>query len=471
MTANGVASARELVVLRLEDGDGTVGWGEAAPFEPYDGVPLDARRSPCSSGARAGAARPRRARPRRSRALDLEARQRGPAARRAGQRRAAREHDAARRARPRRSPHGHARASARATRASRSRSACPTTSSAWPQCARRSVRGRPCVWMPTAHGRWTRPCRASRNSRPTTSSSSSSPAARPRSWPGARARVDSDRGRRVDAGSLRRSAGCRARGVRRGQHQAGGRGGFEPAREAIRASPLARRSAPSCRARSTVRGASRPRCSSRPPRTSSSHAGWRRSSSSTGRWRACSAAPRAGQLRGPRRSGLGSSSADGVTCRHRWSTKSVSSFATASGAVAAAARGRRLDDRRAAALGGRGDPLGRGRIGLVAGPGDRQHRQVELSSSLPDRLSTPWPAVRSSSARSRGLVARRRGAAPRPAAADWSANSGCRSQSPTISSMPAASIQAASSLVGLARAARRRRRRCPAVAPTVTRPR
>ena len=40
VTAGGVVSARELVVLRLEGSDGTVGWGEAAPFEPYDGVPL-----------------------------------------------------------------------------------------------------------------------------------------------------------------------------------------------------------------------------------------------------------------------------------------------------------------------------------------------------------------------------------------------------------------------------------------------
>ena len=33
---------RELVLVRLEDDDGVVGHGEAAPFEPYDGVSLDA---------------------------------------------------------------------------------------------------------------------------------------------------------------------------------------------------------------------------------------------------------------------------------------------------------------------------------------------------------------------------------------------------------------------------------------------
>ena len=40
VTSSGVVAARELAVLRLEDDDGVVGWGEAAPFEPYDGVAL-----------------------------------------------------------------------------------------------------------------------------------------------------------------------------------------------------------------------------------------------------------------------------------------------------------------------------------------------------------------------------------------------------------------------------------------------
>lgn len=37
-TAAGVVKARDLIVLRVEAEDGTVGFGEAAPFEPYDGV-------------------------------------------------------------------------------------------------------------------------------------------------------------------------------------------------------------------------------------------------------------------------------------------------------------------------------------------------------------------------------------------------------------------------------------------------
>jgi len=41
VTANGVLAERELVVIRLEDDEGTPGWGEAAPLEFYDGVTVD----------------------------------------------------------------------------------------------------------------------------------------------------------------------------------------------------------------------------------------------------------------------------------------------------------------------------------------------------------------------------------------------------------------------------------------------
>ena len=41
VTAGGVVAARELAVIRLEDDEGRVGWGEAAPLEPYDGVSLE----------------------------------------------------------------------------------------------------------------------------------------------------------------------------------------------------------------------------------------------------------------------------------------------------------------------------------------------------------------------------------------------------------------------------------------------
>ena len=75
VSAEAVVSARELVVLRLEAGDGTVGWGEAAPFEPYDGIPLERAIAALSGG---GGRRPPQARAAEEIArLDLEARQEG----------------------------------------------------------------------------------------------------------------------------------------------------------------------------------------------------------------------------------------------------------------------------------------------------------------------------------------------------------------------------------------------------------
>jgi L-Ala-D/L-Glu epimerase len=41
VTSSGVVTARELLLLRIEASDGAVGHGEAAPFEPYDGGPLE----------------------------------------------------------------------------------------------------------------------------------------------------------------------------------------------------------------------------------------------------------------------------------------------------------------------------------------------------------------------------------------------------------------------------------------------
>ena len=40
VTAYGEVDERTLLVLRVEDREGRVGWGEAAPLEPYDGVSL-----------------------------------------------------------------------------------------------------------------------------------------------------------------------------------------------------------------------------------------------------------------------------------------------------------------------------------------------------------------------------------------------------------------------------------------------
>jgi len=41
VTATGVINERWIILLRLEDEDGAVGYGEAAPFEPYDGVSVE----------------------------------------------------------------------------------------------------------------------------------------------------------------------------------------------------------------------------------------------------------------------------------------------------------------------------------------------------------------------------------------------------------------------------------------------
>ena len=75
VTANGVVTARELLLLRLEAADGAVGFGEAAPFEPYDGVPLERAVAALTGG---GGRRPPQARAAEEIArLDLQARQEG----------------------------------------------------------------------------------------------------------------------------------------------------------------------------------------------------------------------------------------------------------------------------------------------------------------------------------------------------------------------------------------------------------
>jgi o-succinylbenzoate synthase len=73
VTSTGVVSARELLLLRLEARDGTVGCGEAAPLEPYDGVPLEQAAAALTGG---GGRRPPQARAAEEIArLDLHARQ------------------------------------------------------------------------------------------------------------------------------------------------------------------------------------------------------------------------------------------------------------------------------------------------------------------------------------------------------------------------------------------------------------
>ena len=79
VTSVGVVPARELALLRLEDDDGAVGYGEAAPFEPYDGVALDDVVGALSDG-RPGDDAPAQARAAWELALlDMEARRSGRA--------------------------------------------------------------------------------------------------------------------------------------------------------------------------------------------------------------------------------------------------------------------------------------------------------------------------------------------------------------------------------------------------------
>ncbi len=73
-TANGLITARELVLLRLEDDDGAVGFGEAAPLPSYDGVSID----DVAAALLGGSAGPPQARTAEEMALlDLEARREG----------------------------------------------------------------------------------------------------------------------------------------------------------------------------------------------------------------------------------------------------------------------------------------------------------------------------------------------------------------------------------------------------------
>jgi o-succinylbenzoate synthase len=76
VTSGGVATERELALLRIEDNDGAIGYGEAAPFEPYDGVSID--RVVATLTRRAKGRRPPQARAAEELArLDLEARREG----------------------------------------------------------------------------------------------------------------------------------------------------------------------------------------------------------------------------------------------------------------------------------------------------------------------------------------------------------------------------------------------------------
>jgi o-succinylbenzoate synthase len=75
-TSTGVVAEREIVLLRIEDDDGAVGYGEAAPFTPYDGVSVDDVVAALRAGVTNGAPPQVRTAEEMAR-LDLEARREG----------------------------------------------------------------------------------------------------------------------------------------------------------------------------------------------------------------------------------------------------------------------------------------------------------------------------------------------------------------------------------------------------------
>ena len=75
VTSQGVIAARELLLLRIEE-DGFVGYGEAAPFEPYDGISLE-RVAAALAGEGDGNAPPQARAAEEMAALDLAARRAG----------------------------------------------------------------------------------------------------------------------------------------------------------------------------------------------------------------------------------------------------------------------------------------------------------------------------------------------------------------------------------------------------------
>jgi len=78
VTSSGVVLSRDLLVLRVEDGDGFVGFGEAAPFEPYDGVSIDEAAAALRAGLPSGSPPQARAAAELAK-LDLAARREGRA--------------------------------------------------------------------------------------------------------------------------------------------------------------------------------------------------------------------------------------------------------------------------------------------------------------------------------------------------------------------------------------------------------
>jgi len=79
VTSAGVVPSRELLLLRIEDDEGAEGFGEAAPFEPYDGISLDSVADALRNGSLPSDAPPQARAAEEMALLDLEARREGRA--------------------------------------------------------------------------------------------------------------------------------------------------------------------------------------------------------------------------------------------------------------------------------------------------------------------------------------------------------------------------------------------------------
>ncbi len=445
VTAGGVVQSRELALIRLEDDEGNLGFGEAAPLEPYDGITVDdvwealregppsARRAAAGArGVGAGRARPPvpPARPSAGRARPG----RHPREQDAGRRPARGDRGGGPRGRPGRllvlqgqgRPAGRPRARGRRPRGG-------------------GLRGPPCGSTRTAPGSRTRRWPASRSSPRSTSRWSSSPAARSRSWhrcaPGSRCRSPPT----SRSWASRRSASAAEAGACDVVNvKLAGSGGYLPAREAVRE---AERNGLRAFLSSTLDGpwgiAAVASARGRRGRLARLRAGNARALRRPDRQGAGAAAERAaGRAAGPGAGRGGRSEriwmpsrSTGSHCqelleeaRHRLGPLELRGVAGV------------LHQLEAAVRHARGHAARRFGVALVAGAGDRQQGQVEAGQVVPDRLQRPLARRAQQRGQVRGLVGQpARRAAPRsapPPGRRTAAGAPTRPRSPRCSTAP-----------------------------------
>ena len=355
------------------------------------------------------------------------------------------------------------------------------TRTAWRPCARRWDRGRRCAWTRTGRGRWMRRFGRSGGMEEYDLELVEQPCRSLRELAEVRQRVSTPIAADESVGSLRelrRAVELEACDVV--NVKLAGAGGFKPARELLRE---ARSHGLGAFLSSTLDGpwgiAAALQLAA--PRSSRWPAASRRWTSSIPRWRRRCRGRAAG--RSPCRAGPGlgvsieAEDLAAVTSKRspkRLSPGRPGTPRAAAPPLPAAAgaprgrppprspRGRSAPSRRFAWP--RGCSRRRGRP-AIASTGSSS-----CESSCQTGSSTPWPAVRSSSASERWSCESRPGRCASTSASDWSANSGWRSHTDTTSSIDAASIHDASRSSASARAARNGPSSMPAVAPTSTTP-